>query len=562
MPCENLEQAQIVGVELVETELRDHENPDHVRAVAQRHRQERLLDLRCSFDVVPDSAVRCVPCEKRFTGLRDVPRDSDANPCREHVQRCVAALREVAAKRDRAEVVSVAEEDAAVVVVDQLTQLVGNGGADLVDLEQSGEPARDAVEHLQVGERADVRAPRSQRVGPLALVLVEDDDAALPARLGGHHRELRAGDELAWVRSVLGADRDPDRERQGPDGIEFRQRDPLRHPFGECLRDVDIAVGEDDRELLAARAADVVILTDGRTELGSQFREHLVADGVAVDVVDSLEVVEVEHHECDGAVLRGGSNDLSPEALVECPVVPETGQRIRLRLELEAGTHLGVVESEGRRIAESHGELELVLGELPQSDSVDVERALDAAAGDERYGYERLRIGRGAFDESNAWVEIGTVREDWLAVLDGPSRDALSEAERLVRDHFVGVLPAGEDAGQLARHFVGLVEREVVVGNEVADGVGDALEERIEGLLREDVMEDIGQSAVRLDEGERVGRAVLAGTCRDRLDGTGVRRRSHGVFPVHRREGNGLEAPSSVADPGRRWETGCRIQPP
>ena len=147
------------------------------------------------------------------------------------------ALREVAAKRDRAEVVSVAEEDAAVVVVDQLPQLVGDRGADLVDLEQPGELARDAVEHLQVGDRADVCAPRGQRVRPLALVLVEDDDPALAARLGGHHRELGAGDELAWVGSVLGPERDPDRERHRADGVERRERDPLRDPLGECLRD-------------------------------------------------------------------------------------------------------------------------------------------------------------------------------------------------------------------------------------------------------------------------------------------------------------------------------------
>ena len=57
MSGEDLEKAQIVGVELVEPELRDHENADDVCAVAQRHRQERLLDLRCSFDVMPDTAV-------------------------------------------------------------------------------------------------------------------------------------------------------------------------------------------------------------------------------------------------------------------------------------------------------------------------------------------------------------------------------------------------------------------------------------------------------------------------------------------------------------------------
>ena len=139
--------------------------------------------------------------------------------------------------------------------------------------------------------------------GSLALVLVEDDDPALPPRLGRHHRELGARDELAWVRRVLGADRDPDRERHGPDGVEGRERDALRDPLGERVRDGEVAVGDDDRELLATRPADVVALTDGRAELDRELREHLVADRVAVDVVDSLEVVEVEHQERDGAAL-------------------------------------------------------------------------------------------------------------------------------------------------------------------------------------------------------------------------------------------------------------------
>ena len=168
------------------------------------------------------------------------------------------ALRQVAAERNRPEVVSVAEEDAAVVVVDQLPELVGDRGSDLVDLEQAAELARDAVQHLQVGDRADVLASRRRRGRALALVLVEDDDAALAARLGGHHRELRAGDELARVRGVLGAERDPDREGQRPGGRELGQRDPLRHALGERLGDLEIARGDDDRELLAAGPADVV----------------------------------------------------------------------------------------------------------------------------------------------------------------------------------------------------------------------------------------------------------------------------------------------------------------
>ena len=275
-----------------------------------------------------------------------------------------------------------------------------------------------------------------------------------------------------------------------------RSRDAL----GECLGVGEVTRGDDDRELLASRPAHVVTLADGRAELGGELGEHLVAHRVAVDVVDPLEVVEVEHQERHRAALGRGPHDLVAEAFVERPVVPEAGEWICLGLELEARSHLGVVEGEGGCVSEANRELELVVRELVQTDPVDVERALDASTGDQWHGDERLGIGRCTFDEAHAGIEVCPVGEDRLAMLDGPPGDSLTEGERLVGDHLVGVVAAGKDPAQLARNLVGLVEGEVVVRNEIADGVGDALEQGIEGLLRENVVEDVREAAVRLDE--------------------------------------------------------------
>ena len=99
---------------------------------------------------------------------------------------------------------------------------------------------------------------------------------------------------------------------------------------------------------------------------------------------------------------------------MEGPVVPEPGERIGLRLELEARPHVGVVERERGGVAETDGEPELLLGELLQPDAVDVERPLDAAASDERHRDQRLRIGGSALDEAHAGVEVGAVREHGL----------------------------------------------------------------------------------------------------------------------------------------------------
>ena len=199
------------------------------------------------------------PGQERLAGRRDVPVMPTPTLVASASSRPARSLRQIAAERDRSEVVSVAEEDAAVVVVDQLAELVGDRGADLGDLEQAAELARDAVQHLEVSDRAHVVRAARTGVGTLALVLVEDDDPALAPCLGGHHRDLGAGDELARVRRVLGSERDPDREGHRPDRVELRvarrARRRARRAPGRSSRSPD---RHDDRELLAADPADVV----------------------------------------------------------------------------------------------------------------------------------------------------------------------------------------------------------------------------------------------------------------------------------------------------------------
>ena len=162
MAGEHLEQAHIVCVELVEPELRENEHADDVRAVAERHGQQRLLDSRRALDVVSDPAVGGVAGQKRLPRRGHVTGDADPDLRHEHVEGRLGALRQVTPKRHRPKVVSVTEEDPTVVVVDQLPELFGDRGADLAHLEQAREPARDTVQHLQVRDRADLVASRSR----------------------------------------------------------------------------------------------------------------------------------------------------------------------------------------------------------------------------------------------------------------------------------------------------------------------------------------------------------------------------------------------------------------
>ena len=391
---EHLEEPEVVRVELVEPELRDDDHADHGRAVEERHGEEGLLDLVGARDPDADRAVRGVAREERLAGRRDVPRDAVADARREQVHRRPGGG-EIAAEGDRAQVVALADEHAAVVVVDQQAELVGDRRADRGDVVQPAELRRDAVEHLQVRDRAELGATVGRPVaGPLRAVLLEDDDLALPARLRGHHRHLGAGDQLARVGGVRRAGGDPDREAHRADRAERRDGDLLLDALGEPERVGQAARGHDDRELLAADPADGVARAHDREEDRRDLGEDVVAGRVAVHVVDALEVVEVEHHERDGRLVGRGDEELLPEPLVERAVVPEAGQRVGLRLVLERRADVRVVDRERRRVGEPDDEPELVLRELLVAGAIDVERPLEAAARDERHGDQRLGVGR------------------------------------------------------------------------------------------------------------------------------------------------------------------------
>ena len=74
--------------------------------------------------------------------------------------------------------------------------------------------------------------------------------------------------------------------------------------------------------------------------------QHLVADGVAEDVVHLLEVVDVEHHQRDVLVLAEALRQLAAEALVEVAVVVEPRERVGLGFALEPRADVRVVERE------------------------------------------------------------------------------------------------------------------------------------------------------------------------------------------------------------------------
>ena len=266
----------------------------------------------------------------------------------------------------------------------------------------------------------------------------------------------------------------------------------------------------DDRELLAAEPADHVLRPDDRAQALGEEAQQLVADGVAVDVVDVLEVVDVQHEHRQRPVRAARLLQRLQQPLVEDAVVEEARERVGAGLMLEALSDLGVVERERGRVAEALRDLELRLAERDAvALAVDVQRALDLAARDERDADEGFGLHRRSGHGANARVEVRLVAQHSLAMARCPPGDALREADRRAHD-LVGVHVPHEHRLEHALRLVGLVDRQRVERrNQVADGVGDAHQEGVEALLGEDLVEDVREPPVRLDEGRIAPRRVV-----------------------------------------------------
>jgi len=196
-------------------------------------------------------------------------------------------------------------------------------------------------------------------------------------------------------------------------------------------------------------------------------------------------------------------------------MVVEAGQPVGLGLVLEACADVRVVERERGRVREPLRQLELVLvesGFLAQP--VDVQRALEMVARDQRDGDQRLGIVLGRpRHELDARIEVRLIRQHGLAMLGRPAGDALSERDG-VREDLVRPLVAGQDRPEDALQLVRRVDRQCVVRDEIGERVGDPLEQPVEALLGEHVVKDVGQAPVRLGERlltGRIGRRFLLG---------------------------------------------------
>jgi hypothetical protein len=188
------------------------------------------------------------------------------------------------------------------VVIDQCPKLVGDRVPDLLHVVESVQFPREALEHLEVGDRTNVATRGTGTVGPFGLVLLEEDGSVLSPGLSGHHRRFRTSDELAGIHRVLGPLRHADRHGDTTGGVEIRLRQAIRQAGSEPERVSRAARRHDDCEFLAAEPAHNV---RGPHHVGEDLgdaHQHLVSNAVPVDVVQLLEVIDVEHEHRHGIV--------------------------------------------------------------------------------------------------------------------------------------------------------------------------------------------------------------------------------------------------------------------
>ncbi len=249
-----------------------------------------------------------------------------------------------------------------------------------------------------------------------------------------------------------------------------------------CVGAVDAR--EDERELLPAEARDDVVLAHGGAQLPGDGDQHLVALGMAVGVVDGLEVVEVDDHDAERALERGRAGDLVPQPLVAGAMVQQTREPVAARLLAQRVALSRGLERERRHRREALDLGDLGRGELlVDADPVDVQRGHHAVTHDERDRHERLRLHLGPLDDRDDRVLVGALDVARAAVRHHPAGHALIDAAR-VGHHLLGVRAKCEDRHEHLRGAIDLVDGQLVVVEQLAQVVRDAAErvgERVRG---------------------------------------------------------------------------------
>src|SRR5688572_20929504 len=168
------------------------------------------------------------------------------------------------------------------------------------------------------------RAPRAIVLGRLPL-----DEAVLARLLRLIQRLIGMRDQLACRRTPRDRHADAGRDPQICELAFSRPErlNPLTNTFGYRNGILGAAARHDDRELLAAEARAQVEFPHGSFEDVANAADHQVTGEVAVAIVDSLEIVDVDHQQRDCRLVTSCAIQFFLEPFVEIAPVEQATDR-------------------------------------------------------------------------------------------------------------------------------------------------------------------------------------------------------------------------------------------
>ena len=178
---------------------------------------------------------------------------------------------------------------------------------------------------------------------------VEQEDIRAAGSLGSVQGRIGLGVELLTRGCQLRQGGDTGRE--GDAGFPLVAQRRLQGGRQQATSDdpgaLGVGVRQEDRELVATDPEGTIDPAQARDGEAAEVGQGPVAGGVALLVVDRLELVDVQQDERDRDAVAVGLGDLTVELLLERTVVAETGERIgegigqrRLVTVMELGTLL------------------------------------------------------------------------------------------------------------------------------------------------------------------------------------------------------------------------------
>ncbi|MNP33451.1 hypothetical protein D3C76_1266920 [compost metagenome] len=148
-----------------------------------------------------------------------------------------------------------------------------------------------------------------------------------------HHPGTEGALQVPWLRRV---------ENLGKAPADFVQH---------LVRRIQRGIGHDNGELFTTVTANEIGLAQALLEKQRQALDHPVAHGVAVAVVDLLEVVDVEHGKAQRLLLTAGAEAAVFQQLQDVGVVVQPGQAVAHHARLQVPGAGGAVAHGGDQVA-------------------------------------------------------------------------------------------------------------------------------------------------------------------------------------------------------------------